>query len=188
MDRRIEKSKNAIMEALIRLMTEKDFDKITINEIAELANVNRGTIYLHFEDKFDLLDYCIKTHLDQLFKKCTIADDTSQSSPKSDMLQICNYLKQNIYFYQLLLKKRGTPAFRDQLLNRVQEMFQKQLNRRGIYQNANNEILLQFISSATVGVLEWWIINSMPSPANEMVDQLWELFEKIQVVDPFIAM
>ncbi len=183
MDRRIEKSKNAIMEALIRLMTEKDFDKITINEIAENANVNRGTIYLHFEDKFDLLEYCIKTHLDQLFEKCTLADHTSQSSPKSDMLQICNYLKQNIDFYQLLLKKRGTPAFRDQLLHRVQEMLQKHLNKSRIYQDTNNEIFIQFISSATVGVLEWWIINSMPTPADKMVDQLWELFEKMQVVD-----
>jgi AcrR family transcriptional regulator len=182
MDRRVEKSKNAIMEALIELMKEKDFDKITVNEIAELANVNRGTIYLHFEDKFDLLNYCIKTHLDQLFKQCTMGVDTSQSSPKSGMLEICNYLKQNIYFYQLLLKKRGTPAFRDQLLHRIQEMLQEQLNKSGIYQDTNNEILIQFISSATVGVLEWWIINSMPSSADDMVDQLWEIFEKMQVI------
>lgn len=55
-DRRITKSQEAIKIALIELMTEKSFDHITIKEISERANVNRGTIYLHYLDKFDLLE------------------------------------------------------------------------------------------------------------------------------------
>lgn len=47
MDRRIGKSKKVIIDALTQLMAEKDFDQITINEIAVRANVNRGTVYLH---------------------------------------------------------------------------------------------------------------------------------------------
>ena len=55
-DRRITKSQEAIKKALIELMSEKSFDDITIQDIADRANVNRGTIYLHYLDKFDLLD------------------------------------------------------------------------------------------------------------------------------------
>jgi AcrR family transcriptional regulator len=41
---------------------ERDFEQITINDIADRANVNRGTIYLHDTDKFDLLDQCIEMY------------------------------------------------------------------------------------------------------------------------------
>lgn len=61
MDRRIQKTRQAIMNTLVDLLTEEGFDKITINDIADRANINRGTVYLHYVDKFDLLDKCIET-------------------------------------------------------------------------------------------------------------------------------
>ena len=39
------------------LIEEKDFQKITIHEIAERADINRGTFYLHFLDKYDMMDH-----------------------------------------------------------------------------------------------------------------------------------
>ncbi|MBO7743093.1 TetR/AcrR family transcriptional regulator [Paenibacillus sp. MWE-103] len=65
-DRRIIKTREAINKALIELMSEKSFENITINDIAEKANLNRGTLYLHYTDKYDLLDKCIKDHLGNL--------------------------------------------------------------------------------------------------------------------------
>lgn len=55
-DRRIRKTKAAIEKALLDLLEKKDFSHITINDIANEANVNRGTIYFHYEDKYDLLN------------------------------------------------------------------------------------------------------------------------------------
>ena len=49
------KTQDAIQNAFIDLLLEKDFSKITIREIADYAQVNRGTVYFHYEDKFDLL-------------------------------------------------------------------------------------------------------------------------------------
>lgn len=65
-DRRITKSQEAIKIALIELMTEKSFDHITIKEISERANVNRGTIYLHYLDKFDLLEKIMEEHINNM--------------------------------------------------------------------------------------------------------------------------
>ena len=69
-DRRIAKSQEAIKNALIELMSEKSFDDITIQDISDKANVNRGTIYLHYTDKFDLLDKLIEEHMDDLRELC----------------------------------------------------------------------------------------------------------------------
>jgi AcrR family transcriptional regulator len=65
-DRRITKSQESIKNAVIELMTEKRFDDITIQDISDRANVNRGTIYLHYTDKFDLLDRIIEEHINKL--------------------------------------------------------------------------------------------------------------------------
>lgn len=54
MDRRIQKTRQSIMNTFIDLLAEKGFEKITINDIAERANINRGTVYLNYVDKFDL--------------------------------------------------------------------------------------------------------------------------------------
>src|SRR5574344_937114 len=45
---------------LLDMMTKKPFEEIKINEICEVAMVHRTTFYTHFEDKYDLLEYCIK--------------------------------------------------------------------------------------------------------------------------------
>ncbi|MNC17857.1 Bacterial regulatory protein, tetR family [compost metagenome] len=47
-DRRIGKTQEAIKNAVIELMSEKNFDDITIQDISDRANVSRGTIYLHY--------------------------------------------------------------------------------------------------------------------------------------------
>lgn len=72
-DRRIIKSQEAIKKAFIELMTERNFDQITIQEISDRANVSRRTIYLHYMDKFDLLDKLIEEHIYELRELCELA-------------------------------------------------------------------------------------------------------------------
>ena len=74
-DRRITKSQEAIKKALIELMSEKSFDDITIQDIADRANVNRGTIYLHYLDKFDLLDKVMEEHINNMGEFCESATE-----------------------------------------------------------------------------------------------------------------
>ena len=49
-----------LKEALLEMMTKKSFEEIKINDICNVAMVHRTTFYSHFDDKYDLLEYCIK--------------------------------------------------------------------------------------------------------------------------------
>jgi len=181
MDRRIQKTRNAIIEAFVDLMAEKNFEQITINEIAERANVNRGTIYLHYVDKHDLLEQCIEMHLDQLFQKCPPGGDTDSFSSKDAMLRMFEYLEQNALFYSTILTNKGIPAFRKRLLDMATNSLNEQIYKGNIHQNIRNEVLVQFLASAGVGVIEWWITNSMPYPAKDMVEEFWQLLDRFQI-------
>jgi len=62
-DRRILKSQEAIKKAVIELMSQKNFDGITIQDISDRANVSRGTVYLHYVDKYDVSINLLKNTL-----------------------------------------------------------------------------------------------------------------------------
>ncbi len=54
-DLRVRRTKKALFDAFMQLLSEKSFDAITINELCEAAGVRRATFYKHYTDKFDFL-------------------------------------------------------------------------------------------------------------------------------------
>ena len=54
-DRRVRRTQKLLKESLVQLMSEKAFKDITIKDITERADLNRGTFYLHYSDTYDLL-------------------------------------------------------------------------------------------------------------------------------------
>ncbi len=181
MDRRVRKTRQAILEAFVGLLAEKDFEHITMNEIAERANVNRGTVYLHYIDKFDLLDQCIDTHLEQLLGQC-LSDGTAHLPTKAAMQHIFEYLEQHAFLYTTLLVNKGIPVFRNRLMAAMLQILREHIDESSIKLNSNKEVTAQFLASAVVGVLEWWITHSMPYSTTDVVAQMWALLERLRVV------
>lgn len=95
-------------KAVIELMAEKNFDEITIQDIADRANINRGTIYLHYRDKFDLLDKLIEAHMNEL-------GDMGEWACKLDwsngLLPFFEYFEKNYVFFATMLASKGAPSF-----------------------------------------------------------------------------
>lgn len=59
-DPRVTRTRKLIRDALASLLAEKNFESVTVQDIAERATVNRATFYAHFTDKFALLDAMIR--------------------------------------------------------------------------------------------------------------------------------
>ena len=55
-DRRVRKTRRLMTDALAKLLAEKPLSNITVREIADMADINRGTFYLHYKDVFDMVD------------------------------------------------------------------------------------------------------------------------------------
>ena len=73
-DRRVRKTQNAIKHAFIQLLNEKDLDKITISDITHKADINRGTFYLHYEDKYMLLNKMENDYIEELSNTLSTKD------------------------------------------------------------------------------------------------------------------
>lgn len=163
------------MDTFIALMGNKDFEKITINEIAEQADVNRGTIYLHFVDKYDLLDQCIATYMAHLVQHCTVVDESEEPPTHMALSLTFEFLEKNFKSYAILMNKEGAHFFREQLSHLITLMLQQHMMRVGQGKGMSDEITVQFLTSAIVGIIEWWITNEMPCTVEEVTTQLWAL-------------
>lgn len=181
MDRRIQKTRQAIMDALIELMALKDFERITINEIAEKANVNRGTIYLHYVDKYALLNECIEESLACLVKNCVPRHETTEGA-KESIKATFEYMENHAFLYTTLLKNNGISTFRNQLTKMMQQNFESQIDMNGSNRDLPKDILVQFFASAIASVFEWWFTSDMPYSAPEITEYLWKLLERNQLV------
>ncbi|CAI6067780.1 TetR/AcrR family transcriptional regulator [Cohnella sp. JJ-181] len=173
-DRRILRTRDAITKAFLELVSEKDLDHITINEIADRANVNRGTLYLHYTDKYDLLDQCIKDHLDKMMDACALPG----INPIDDLTPMFSYFEAHFAFFHTMLSNRKTSMFRERLLQSIAAGTKDKIGPLAAKQNMNLELVAHFLASAFVGTAEWWILNRMPLSAELAARQVGELFEK----------
>lgn len=179
MAKRIPKSRQAINDAFMRLMAEKEFESITIKQIAAEANVNRGTVYLHFDDKYDLREQCIAAEINQLIRHCMSGDNLVHLPSKTALLHTFEYLEQHASFYSIMLKSKGSMVFRNQMETMFRKSLIEHLDSINLDQDRNRDITVQFLISASVGLLEWWIIRSMPYPPSVMVEQFWNLLNGV---------
>jgi AcrR family transcriptional regulator len=177
-DRRILRSQEAIKRAFIELMSEKNFDHITIQDIADRANVNRRTIYLHYTDKFDLLDKLIEEHINELREMC---ESDSESDDLDGSVSWFEYFEHNYSFFSAMLASKGAPFFRSRFLDFVTEDIKNGWGiTEGKFHGLSEEVILQFFGTAYVGAVEWWFKHEMPYPPHVMEEQVGILLESIE--------
>ncbi|MCR8656479.1 TetR/AcrR family transcriptional regulator [Paenibacillus endoradicis] len=175
-DRRILKTQEALRKAVIDLMSEKKFDDITIQELSDRANVSRGTIYLHYLDKYDLLDKLIESHIHELRESCHAAADMDFIG---STLMWTEYFENNYSFFSMMLASKGAPYFRNRFLNLLVEEFTNEVDlTKGINQGFEEDIIVRFVASAYVGVVEWWFTNERPISHEQLAEQLGSLLER----------
>lgn len=176
-DRRISRTKEAVNKAFLELFSEKAFEQITVNDIAERANVNRGTVYLHYKDKYDLLDQSIADHLNKLVTFCTGNDSHhGTTSLMCDLEPVFQYFRQNALFFSAMLANQRTSLFRERMIRFISASVKGELDGQHPDTCAENELNAQFMASAFVGVVEWWIQSGMPHSPEFMEQHLWKLF------------
>lgn len=175
-DRRVLKSQEAIKKAILELMAEKNFEDITIRDISDRANVNRGTIYLHYADKYDLLDKIIEEHIGNLRELCHSA---SEMTFKEGNYVWFEYFADHHIFFSTMLNTKSAAHFRSRFLDLVIQEYKIEVDvSKGINHGLSDEVVLQFFGAALVGAVEWWFQNGMPLPPRVMAEQTGVLLDR----------
>jgi len=144
--------------------------------------VNRGTVYLHYSDKYDLLDKCIDDHINELISLCMIRETNPVSQGMvHEPTPVFDYFRDNFSFFSAMFSSQRAFLFRDRLLHFFSASLKDKMKRLDETLYIDSELNAQFMASAFIGILEWWIRHEMPHSTPFMADQVRKLFEKNQV-------
>src|SRR5580698_1897248 len=91
-DPRILRSRRMLMESLAKLLIKKDFEDITVQEIADEATLNRATFYLHYSDKNALLQAMTGARFRDLIERRGITFTNCNGALRAIALGVCDYL------------------------------------------------------------------------------------------------
>ncbi len=157
LDRRCIKTRKAIKQVFIRMMTEKDISDITIKEIADQADINRKTFYFHYTDVNGVLDDIENDVLEQL---CGIIEsfDIQKAiyDPYLIFKELTNIINDDFDFYKYFLQSTSDSRLLEKikhvLKNRIIELVGPEIN--------NKKMLPYAIEFAVSGILsiyrEWF--------------------------------
>ncbi len=167
MDRRQRKTREAIFNSFIELLSKKDFAKITVGEIIEGADIGRATFYSHFETK----DYLLKELCEELF--CHIFDAMKDEhhhkhifeceAPESVFLHLLLHLQKNDNNILQLLSSRNNDLFLHYFKLNLRELVSTQLplfeDRKS--EKLPNKFWINHITTTFVETIKWWIDSDM---------------------------
>lgn len=168
MDRRQRRTREAIFNSFTALLSQKDFNQITVGEIIHKADIGRATFYSHFETK----EYLLKAFCEELF--CHIFDTEHKAEnahrhifqcdgADSVFLHLFKHISKNDNNLLALLASQNNELFLRYFRSNLDALVECQLSR---FENRKDPCLpdsfwKNHIISTFVETLKWWIDNGM---------------------------
>ena len=169
-DRRVRKTKKQLRECLTRLLKEKKVQDITVRELTDMADLNRGTLYLHYRDVFDLLEKTENELLDEfnsLMYRHNAQDLTN--NPAAVFVDIFHLVKDNSDLVYILLGENGDLNFVNRLKHLVREKCLQDWME--VFRSGNSaffEAYYSFIVSGCVGLVQYWLQTGLMESPEEL--------------------
>lgn len=161
----IQSAKEKLIIGFRQLVLKKNFEKLTVAEICEQANVSRKTFYTYFKDKNDIIEQIVRHSLTQPFaelRKLYVLHDMAPTV-------IMEWLYQRIYedreFYIKISRFNGQNSFEEFLLKHTTNMLENALSTVNM-PDLDKEYTIYFYASSHTALLIKWIRDGMVvSPA-----------------------
>jgi len=177
-DRRSERTRQLLSEALIQLMVEKQYDLITVQDVIDKANVGRSTFYAHYQDKEDLLTSSFERmlaildpHVDQ--------GDAVWDAATARLLRtegLFQHVKDHHHLYKALMWGQGLELLFKKGQSYLSRNIEKQIVSLAPPQHdlpVPLPILSNYLAGTLITLLKWWLDHNMPYTPQRM-DEIFQ--------------
>jgi AcrR family transcriptional regulator len=174
-DPRVLRSRRMLMEALARLLTQREFDGISIQEIADEATLNRATFYLHYPDKNALLQAMTAARFGELIARRGLSFTDCDGSLRAIALGVCDYLAESTgcpgQLAKMPLERSVIPV--------VEDVFRQGAGRHPPKPGVDRELLATTAAWAIYGAARRWYETRDRVPAEEMAAKIEAMVKPI---------
>ena len=173
------RTRNAIIEAFQYLITTTSFDKIRIQNITDIAEINRHSFYNHFNDKYDLLY--------QIILQMLVIDYDSESGESiilqaiNQVPQVLHFFEENRKFFKSAFRDDNQQSFNNFFQNLIVEWLTNILNNNDVHNDTKDESFLKaqarFYVAGYSQLIVYWLYNEPNKPADVLSDEIKRIFK-----------
>jgi AcrR family transcriptional regulator len=178
-DRRVQRTRQALRNALLELIKEKGYDSISVEEITQRANLGRATFYLHYKERARTIsDIPFSAWLPALENP----DHASENKPAPPLLMAFQHVTNHADLYRILLKNensdRTLERIRKIISQAITEFMQKKLEDDPIpiLFEVPIDLLAAYFSGALLSCVDWWFEQELSYTPEEMTRMFQRLF------------
>jgi len=194
-DRRIQRTRQALHTALLELIKEKGYNAISTEEITERANVGRATFYLHYKDKEDLLleEFSeMANERVQVLSEIPFSawfplqevneNELTKSNPPRPLLMVFQHIKDNSELYYILLKSAKSSRIVERIRKISTEAITKFVETKletdplPIFFKVPVDFFAAYFSGALLSTVDWWLEEGMRHSPEEITKLFRSLF------------
>lgn len=182
MDRRQWKTREAIFKAFSQMLAQKNYNRITVQEIIDAANVGRTTFYAHFETKDDLLKELCAELFDHIMLSAADCTHThglysDSDAPESVFCHLLQHLQENDNNILGLLSCESSELFLRYFKDSLNQLLSAQIVDWAKQDSGQvpQDFLTNHISSSFVDMVQWWLKGGR----KQSPEQLTAYFEAV---------
>ena len=173
-DRRVIRTKKAIRGAFAKLIVEKDAAKITIKEIAEIADVDRKTIYNYYASIYEIWED-LESELIANFEKITENVRYDIEKPQQVFEVLVRLISENMEMYSLLLQSRPDPRITGKLYTCLRGKVLETIETSQRVKADRVELAADFITGAIYSCYHKWFMDGRKMPLEEITESLGDM-------------
>jgi AcrR family transcriptional regulator len=174
-DPRILRSRRMLMEALVRLLNKKEFEDISVQEIADEATLNRATFYLHYTDKNALLQAMTAARFGDLIARRGLSFTNCDGALRAIALGVCDYLAETTGCPTQLAKM----PLESSIIPVVEGVFLEGAAQHEIAPGVDAALLATTAAWAVFGAARRWFQTPNRIPAEEMAARIETMVKPI---------
>lgn len=167
-DPRVLRSRRMLMDSLLRLLKKKEFEDISVQEIADEAALNRATFYLHYPDKNSLLQAMTGVRFRDLIARRAITFSDCNGALRAIALGVCDYLAETTGCPTQLTRM----PLEGSIIPVVEQMFKEGLALHGTTRDVDTVLVAATAAWAVFGAARRWFQTPDRIPAEEMAARI----------------
>lgn len=178
MDRRVKRTRKLLLDTLTELLQEKDLKDITVKEMCEKCDLNRGTFYLHYKDVYDMMDQVQKDLFDS-FHEILLENqyDWSDDTPCTVLYSIFTFIEKNRAIAKALMGPHGDYQFIMSLKQLAKDHISKAWLHNRFDMN-HFEFFYSYTINGIIGLIQYWLETDSEKTPKEMAELITQMVLK----------
>ncbi|WP_206093429.1 TetR/AcrR family transcriptional regulator [Paenibacillus yonginensis] len=179
-DHRVRYTKMVIKESLLKLLTERSINKVTVTDICREANINRNTFYSHYANQFELLS-TIENDLYEDIKQVVI-NSSNLKTPEKLSYELCKYIKANKTICEVLFSEHGDKALLERILYISHDLtIERWKQELKYFDQPLFESWYTFTAHGSIAIIKKWVnsgLKESPSKIADFIDKATQSVSK----------